>query len=175
MCVCTLLILCMCVCVGFFPNSSKGCEAFLRHKMTLISPSVLKKYGIPFNKVGSPLALCQTTFLASENYLFHLTLTCLLFSGTQQIKVFTLVYCYSALQKQSSPLCLSPSLDYSGSWGVHDHLPLWVSRWLQSRFQLCRVDKLCHSALDRLWQSGHTGNLFCSIFLLTEHNLYKKD
>lgn len=39
-------------CSGFFPNSSKGCEAFLRHKMTLISPSVLKKYGIPFNKVG---------------------------------------------------------------------------------------------------------------------------
>lgn len=44
------------VCVflsGFFPSSIKGCEAFLRHKMTLISPSVLKKYGIPFDKVGS--------------------------------------------------------------------------------------------------------------------------
>ena len=38
---------------GFFPNSFKGCEAFLRHKMTLISPSILKKYGIPFDKVGS--------------------------------------------------------------------------------------------------------------------------
>uniref|UniRef100_A0A8D3DVV9 Lysine-specific demethylase 4B n=1 Tax=Scophthalmus maximus TaxID=52904 RepID=A0A8D3DVV9_SCOMX len=36
---------------GFFPNSFKGCEAFLRHKMTLISPSILKKYGIPFDKV----------------------------------------------------------------------------------------------------------------------------
>lgn len=36
---------------GFFPNSFKSCEAFLRHKMTLISPSVLKKYSIPFDKV----------------------------------------------------------------------------------------------------------------------------
>ncbi|KAA8589908.1 hypothetical protein FQN60_013273 [Etheostoma spectabile] len=29
----------------------RSCEAFLRHKMTLISPSILKKYGIPFEKV----------------------------------------------------------------------------------------------------------------------------
>lgn len=46
----------MSVCVllsGFFPNSFKVCEAFLRHKMTLISPSILKKYGIPFDKVSS--------------------------------------------------------------------------------------------------------------------------
>lgn len=46
---------CVCACMflsGFFPNSFKGCEAFLRHKMTLISPSILKKYGIPFDKVG---------------------------------------------------------------------------------------------------------------------------
>ncbi|XP_078241168.1 lysine-specific demethylase 4C isoform X3 [Pogona vitticeps] len=35
---------------GFFPSSSQGCDAFLRHKMTLISPSILKKYGIPFDK-----------------------------------------------------------------------------------------------------------------------------
>lgn len=37
--------------LGFFPSSSQGCDAFLRHKMTLISPSILKKYGIPFDKV----------------------------------------------------------------------------------------------------------------------------
>ncbi|XP_047906720.1 lysine-specific demethylase 4C isoform X1 [Anser cygnoides] len=36
---------------GFFPSSCQGCDAFLRHKMTLISPSILKKYGIPFDKV----------------------------------------------------------------------------------------------------------------------------
>ena len=37
--------------LGFFPGSAQNCEAFLRHKMTLISPSILKKYGIPFEKV----------------------------------------------------------------------------------------------------------------------------
>ncbi|KAK2162027.1 hypothetical protein LSH36_106g06036 [Paralvinella palmiformis] len=36
---------------GFFPTSSQECSAFLRHKMTLISPSVLKQYSIPFNKI----------------------------------------------------------------------------------------------------------------------------
>lgn len=42
---------------GFFPGSSQNCEAFLRHKMTLISPSILRKYGIPFEKVS---AFCPT-------------------------------------------------------------------------------------------------------------------
>lgn len=36
---------------GFFSGSSQICDAFLRHKMTLISPLILKKYGIPFDKV----------------------------------------------------------------------------------------------------------------------------
>ncbi|XP_068445820.1 lysine-specific demethylase 4B isoform X2 [Clinocottus analis] len=36
---------------GFFPGSSQGCDAFLRHKMTLLSPSILKKYGIPFDRI----------------------------------------------------------------------------------------------------------------------------
>nr|XP_030735224.1 lysine-specific demethylase 4B isoform X6 [Globicephala melas] len=36
--------------IGFFPGSSQGCDAFLRHKMTLISPIILKKYGIPFSR-----------------------------------------------------------------------------------------------------------------------------
>ena len=36
---------------GFFPKESKKCRAFLRHKMSLISPEVMKKYSIPFNKV----------------------------------------------------------------------------------------------------------------------------
>lgn len=36
---------------GFFPGSYKTCQAFLRHKMTLISPQILKQYSIPYNKV----------------------------------------------------------------------------------------------------------------------------
>ncbi|KAM6170105.1 lysine-specific demethylase 4C [Rhynchocyon petersi] len=47
---------------GFFPSSSQGCEAFLRHKMTLISPSVLKKYGIPFDKITQEPGEFMITF-----------------------------------------------------------------------------------------------------------------
>ncbi|XP_074659174.1 uncharacterized protein LOC141911951 [Tubulanus polymorphus] len=36
---------------GFFPTSAKTCSAFLRHKMSIISPSILKQYSIPFNKI----------------------------------------------------------------------------------------------------------------------------
>ncbi|XP_019466014.1 lysine-specific demethylase 4C-like isoform X2 [Meleagris gallopavo] len=47
---------------GFFPSSFHGCNAFLRHKMTLISPSILKKYGIPFDKVTQEAGEFMITF-----------------------------------------------------------------------------------------------------------------
>ncbi|KAJ8382901.1 hypothetical protein SKAU_G00036790 [Synaphobranchus kaupii] len=47
---------------GFFPSSSKSCEAFLRHKMTLISPSILKKYSIPFDKTTQEAGEFMITF-----------------------------------------------------------------------------------------------------------------
>ena len=36
---------------GFFPSTAQTCAGFMRHKMTVISPSVLRKYSIPFDKV----------------------------------------------------------------------------------------------------------------------------
>ncbi|XP_047442518.1 lysine-specific demethylase 4A [Mugil cephalus] len=47
---------------GFFPGNAQSCEAFLRHKMTLISPSILKKYGIPFEKVTQEAGQFVVTF-----------------------------------------------------------------------------------------------------------------
>ncbi|XP_061744692.1 lysine-specific demethylase 4A isoform X2 [Nerophis ophidion] len=47
---------------GFFPGNAQSCEAFLRHKMTLISPSILKKYGIPFEKVKQEAGQFIVTF-----------------------------------------------------------------------------------------------------------------
>uniref|UniRef100_A0A8C8IG16 [histone H3]-trimethyl-L-lysine(9) demethylase n=1 Tax=Oncorhynchus tshawytscha TaxID=74940 RepID=A0A8C8IG16_ONCTS len=47
---------------GFFPGSAQSCEAFLRHKMTLISPSILKKYGIPFEKITQEAGQFIVTF-----------------------------------------------------------------------------------------------------------------
>ncbi|XP_030061331.1 lysine-specific demethylase 4A [Microcaecilia unicolor] len=47
---------------GFFPGSAQNCEAFLRHKMTLISPFILKKYGIPFDKITQEAGEFMITF-----------------------------------------------------------------------------------------------------------------
>lgn len=47
---------------GFFPTSAKTCQAFLRHKMTLISPQILKQYSIPFNKITQEAGEFMITF-----------------------------------------------------------------------------------------------------------------
>ena len=36
---------------GLFPGMHKDCPAFLRHKMCLISPNVLRQNSIPYNKI----------------------------------------------------------------------------------------------------------------------------
>lgn len=36
---------------SYFPASYKSCTAYLRHKMTLMSPQILKQHNIPYNKV----------------------------------------------------------------------------------------------------------------------------
>ncbi|KAF5909391.1 lysine-specific demethylase 4A isoform X2, partial [Clarias magur] len=52
---------------GFFPGSARSCEAFLRHKMTLISPSILRKYGIPLEKVAQEAG----QFIVTFPYAYH--------------------------------------------------------------------------------------------------------
>lgn len=94
---------------GFFPNSFKSCEAFLRHKMTLISPSVLKKYSIPFDKV-------QETRLGEERY-----------GGADESCDLLMCVC----------VCLRTRSDNARGWRVHDHVSVRLPRWLQPRLQLC--------------------------------------
>ncbi|CAB3262334.1 unnamed protein product [Arctia plantaginis] len=47
---------------GFFPTSAKTCQAFLRHKMTLISPQILKQYSVPVNKITQVAGEIMITF-----------------------------------------------------------------------------------------------------------------
>ncbi|XP_075228956.1 uncharacterized protein LOC142328798 [Lycorma delicatula] len=47
---------------GFFPSNSKSCPAFLRHKMTIISPHVLRQYSIPFKKITQEEGEIMITF-----------------------------------------------------------------------------------------------------------------
>ncbi|KFB37556.1 AGAP011180-PA-like protein [Anopheles sinensis] len=45
-----------------FPASNKNCSSFLRHKMTLISPQILKQHGIPYDKVTQEANEIMITF-----------------------------------------------------------------------------------------------------------------
>ncbi|GIY16831.1 lysine-specific demethylase 4C [Caerostris extrusa] len=47
---------------GFFHDSRQECNAFLRHKMTIISPSVLKQFSIPFQKITQEPGEFMITF-----------------------------------------------------------------------------------------------------------------
>ncbi|KAJ8682084.1 hypothetical protein QAD02_017876 [Eretmocerus hayati] len=47
---------------GFFPSSYQGCQAFLRHKMSLISPQLLKQYSIPHDKITQEAGEIMITF-----------------------------------------------------------------------------------------------------------------
>ncbi|XP_062053574.1 lysine-specific demethylase 4D-like [Lepus europaeus] len=45
-----------------FPGSSRSCQAFLRHKVALISPSVLRQNAIPFRRVTQQAGEFMVTF-----------------------------------------------------------------------------------------------------------------
>ncbi|XP_038178049.1 lysine-specific demethylase 4D-like [Arvicola amphibius] len=45
-----------------FPGSSQGCQAFMRHKVALISPTVLKENGIPFGRMTQEAGEFMVTF-----------------------------------------------------------------------------------------------------------------
>uniref|UniRef100_A0A8I3PE02 Lysine demethylase 4D n=1 Tax=Canis lupus familiaris TaxID=9615 RepID=A0A8I3PE02_CANLF len=45
-----------------FPGSARTCEAFLRHKVALISPTVLRDSGIPFSRVTQEAGEFMVTF-----------------------------------------------------------------------------------------------------------------
>jgi len=47
---------------GYFSSNHKECPAYLRHKMTMISPSHLKKYSIPYNKITQEAGEFMVTF-----------------------------------------------------------------------------------------------------------------
>lgn len=52
---------------SYFGDLHRKCPAFLRHKMTLISPQILKKYSIPFNKITQE----QGEFMITFPYAYH--------------------------------------------------------------------------------------------------------
>ncbi|KAM5224592.1 lysine-specific demethylase 4D-like [Hipposideros larvatus] len=45
-----------------FPGSAQSCEAFLRHKVALVSPTVLKENGVPFSRITQEAGEFMVTF-----------------------------------------------------------------------------------------------------------------
>ncbi|XP_029461035.1 lysine-specific demethylase 4C isoform X2 [Rhinatrema bivittatum] len=116
---------------GFFPSSSQGCDAFLRHKMTLISPSILKKYGIPFNKVTQEAGEFMITFPYGYHAGFNHGFNCAEstnFASTRWIdygKVAKLCSCSNDMVKIS--------------------MDIFVKKFQPDRFQLWKQGKdICH-------------------------------
>ncbi|XP_070134749.1 probable lysine-specific demethylase 4B isoform X7 [Drosophila bipectinata] len=46
----------------YFPASYKNCNAYLRHKMTLISPQILKQHNVPVSKITQEAGEIMITF-----------------------------------------------------------------------------------------------------------------
>ncbi|XP_043244592.1 nascent polypeptide-associated complex subunit alpha, muscle-specific form-like [Amphibalanus amphitrite] len=47
---------------AMFPTESRQCPAFLRHKSILLSPQLLKKHGVPFNRITQEAGDIMITF-----------------------------------------------------------------------------------------------------------------
>lgn len=50
-----------------FKEQHKKCEAFIRHKMSIIAPSILRKHNIPFNKITQE----ANEFMITFPYAYH--------------------------------------------------------------------------------------------------------
>ncbi|CAB3387974.1 Hypothetical predicted protein [Cloeon dipterum] len=50
------------VAAGYFPDDSKSCNAFLRHKTAVISPGVLQSHGIPVDSITQKVGEFMITF-----------------------------------------------------------------------------------------------------------------
>lgn len=51
-----------CFPLGFFADNAETCPAFLRHKMSLISPTILKRYSIPCDTIVQEEGEIMITF-----------------------------------------------------------------------------------------------------------------
>ena len=54
--------------LGLFPQFAKECSSYLRHKMCMISPNVLRQNSIPYNKVMNNSLTYFNVSLSSEKH-----------------------------------------------------------------------------------------------------------
>ena len=61
---------------GLFPQMKKSCSAYLRHKMCLISPSILRQNSIPYNKIVQHEGEIMITFPCGYHSGFNTGFNC---------------------------------------------------------------------------------------------------
>jgi len=61
---------------GLFPQLKKECSSFLRHKMCLISPSLLRQHSIPYNKIVQQKGEIMITFPCGYHSGFNTGFNC---------------------------------------------------------------------------------------------------
>jgi len=61
---------------GLFPQLKKECSSFLRHKMCLISPSLLRQHSIPYNKIVQHKGEIMITFPCGYHSGFNTGFNC---------------------------------------------------------------------------------------------------
>ncbi|XP_045070404.1 lysine-specific demethylase 4C [Coregonus clupeaformis] len=108
---------------GFFHNGFKGCEAFLRHKMTLISPSILKKYSIPFDKITQEAGEFMITFPYGYHAGFNHGFNCA--ESTNFASVRWIDYGKVATQCTCSKDMVKISMDPFVKWFQPDRYAVW--------------------------------------------------
>lgn len=110
---------------GFFPGNSKSCPAFLRHKMTIISPHVLKQYSIPFNKITQEEGEIMITFPYGYHAGFNHGFNCA--ESTNFATVRWVEYGKRALQCLCRPDNVKISMDTFVKRFQPDRYELWLS------------------------------------------------
>ena len=139
---------------GFFPGSSQGCDAFLRHKMTLISPSILKKYSIPFDRVSGNIST-HTFIIVLINMI-----------GLSAIRIFFDFICANTESVKRVALSLSFRMNWCGTLDLYSFsiivttvmicdeevymkvLKVWNVECMKEEVKLCYFCSLCVASIN---------------------------
>ncbi|KAK7889279.1 hypothetical protein WMY93_024839 [Mugilogobius chulae] len=129
---------------GFFPGSSQSCDAFLRHKMTLVSPAILKKYDIPFEKVTQHKGQFIVTFPYAYHAGFNHGFNCAESSSFATLR-------WIDYGKQATQVTVRLSAGYG-----EDPMDVFVRKYQPERYKLWKTGKdtapIDHSKATPEWE-----------------------